>query len=98
MKLAMSHRTYSRAKPLAWRNVGGRVVIIHGGRGEVSELNETASEIWRQLDAPAPIELMASWLVNQFDVDAASAQEDASTLIKDLENLGLVHGSEPASP
>ena len=91
----MTQATYRRAKPLAWRDVGGHVVAIHSARGQVSELNGTASEIWRHLEHGATAESLALKLSERFAVEQSEAFLDVTQLLAELETLGLVSGDGP---
>lgn len=75
---------------LPWRAIGDRCVVIHPKRGEVHELDEVASFLWRAVDGSKSVEQLGSELCESFDVDADQAVGDVREFVARLESLGLV--------
>jgi hypothetical protein len=79
-----------RLGKLPWREIDGRVVLVQTGRGEVHELNATASFLWSRADGACSVAELAAKLAEEFEMTGESAQADALEFFTDLENRGLL--------
>jgi hypothetical protein len=75
---------------LPWRAIGDRCVVINPGRGEVHELDEIGSFLWRAADGTRSVEQIGEELGTSFDVDPAQAAGDIREFFGQLESLGLL--------
>ena len=80
---------------LAWREIGGSIVIISPADSMVHELNSTAGFIWKHADGERGASEIASLLAAEFDVPAESALLDTLELLAVLEEKRLVMFSSP---
>lgn len=78
------------AENLPWRSIGERCVVIHPQRGEVHELDEVGSFLWRAIDGQSTIEQISVRLTEHFEVEAAQAAADTGEFLASLEALGLL--------
>ncbi|MGJ1486483.1 PqqD family protein [Sphingobacterium spiritivorum] len=78
------------------RKIGEEYIIVDPGQGmadmsKVYTLNETAAFLWNELKG---IEFsdatIVKLLLDNYDLTAETAQEDAKSLIQDLQNEGLL--------
>jgi len=99
-------RTLLAARPrrhpdLAWRNWGGQVVILapaghHPGGppeqadGAEHDLNEVASRLWELSDGRRTVADLAQALVDEFEVDPATAERDSADFVRELVRLQLL--------
>ena len=78
------------------RDVCGESVIVATGRknidfSKVISLNESASLIWRSVEGTDfEVEDMARVLLENYEVDAERANDDAQTLANQWKEIGLV--------
>lgn len=75
---------------LPWREIDGRSVVMNPKRGEVHELDEVATFLWKQADGTRSVEDIAQTLAAEFEVDASVALSDAQEFFSSLEALGLI--------
>jgi len=84
----------ARNPRLAWREIGGEIVIISPDDSQVHELNETASVVWKQADGTKSWEEIAARVAAEFDVELGEAREDVAQLAAALHQKRLLaHGS-----
>jgi hypothetical protein len=65
-------------------------VVIHPARGEVHELDEVGSFLWRAADGERTLEEIGAQVAEQFEVEAVRAAGDAREFYDKLESLGLL--------
>ncbi len=84
-------------KRLAFRTISDETIIIGISGGEVHLLNETASFLWNMLSkgAESAPSLTAALIAN-YDIDAATAQEDVSEFLTNLAAKKLITKSPAA--
>lgn len=85
----MSERPERNPK-LAWREIGGEIVIISPDDSQVHELNETASLVWKQADGTRTREEIAAVVASEFEVDLAAAAADVAELTTVLSEKHLL--------
>jgi hypothetical protein len=77
-----------RTHGLAWREVGGEVVVIHLGRHRMFGLSGAAAEIWEALDGPMSFEdfraLVAGSASAAVDIDEVALHFLADLVDEDL--------------
>lgn len=87
---AMTHTKLRLNNLLAWRDVGGQVVVISPSESTIHELNDTASFIWKQihtgLDEP---EIMRAY-ESEYGLSTETAREDLQEFISCLYEKGLL--------
>jgi len=80
--IEQSHFTISR-------EVDGEVLVLDGSARLIHQLNPTASFIWQRAQSgSAPLEI-ATALVEQYDVELATAQRDVAVTLARLSELNL---------
>jgi hypothetical protein len=75
---------------LPWRSIGDRCVVINPKRGEVHELDEVGSFLWKAADGVLALPEICARLADEFEVEPALARADATEFFAQLESLGLV--------
>jgi hypothetical protein len=87
----MSEKYIKPSRDIAARMMAGEMVIMSVKDSRVFSLNATASAIWSAADGSTPLrEIVAHKVVEQFDVDAEVAYQDALALVEDLEQEGIL--------
>lgn len=77
------------------REVCGEHIIVAYGRenidfNKVISLNESATYLWKNIvDKDFDAEMMASLLLQEYEVDAETAQRDAKALLDEWTKVGL---------
>ena len=74
---------------VAFRNIGGRVVIVDPVENKMISLNETGSFIWETLDG-RNMKSIARDLGKNFDVPFDIAIKDVTEFVAELESKGLL--------
>jgi hypothetical protein len=77
---------------LAWREIEDSVVIISPEDSVVHELNDTASFIWKQFNGNHTLREIAARLVEEYEIDTATALADIERLATALGEKGLLQG------
>ena len=75
---------------LAWREVDGEMIIISPD-GQVHELNETATLVWKNAAGDKGLEEIAGEISAAYDVSLDDARADLAELLAVLEMKQLVH-------
>ena len=69
---------------LPWREIDGRVVIIHPKRGEVHEFNPVGTLLWKNATGTATLDELIYLVCEEFDVDFETAKVDAQDFFTSL--------------
>jgi len=77
-----SNQVYSR--------LGDEVAILELDRGVYYGLNDTGSFLWNLMQKPVRVNEMRAALVEEFDVDADTAEKDLLRVLADLRDAGLI--------
>ena len=92
----------SQARPLSSESVvrvtasqvssrlGDEVAILELDRGVYYGLNDTGSFLWNLMQKPVRVNEMRAALVEEFDVDADTAEKDLLRVLADLRDAGLI--------
>ncbi|MBU0552109.1 PqqD family peptide modification chaperone [Myxococcota bacterium] len=73
------------------RVVGGKAILLDPQTDELRHLNEPASLIWSLLlDGPRAAAELEAALLEEFDVDAATARADVAALLATLRAAGFL--------
>jgi hypothetical protein len=74
---------------LAWREVDGEMIIISPD-GQVHELNETATLVWKNAAGDKGLEEIAGEMAAEYDVTLEQARTDLAELLVSLEEKQLL--------
>jgi len=77
-----SSQVYSR--------LGDEVAILELDQGVYYGLNDTGSFLWNLMQKPVRVNEMRAALVEEFDVDADTAEKDLLRVLADLRDAGLI--------
>lgn len=80
----------SRTPNTAFRELGGRAFIVAAGCPNLVGLNETATAIWRWLEAPLSIRELADKLAVEFETHSDAALADCLAFVAGLLEQQLV--------
>ncbi|KPK07964.1 MAG: hypothetical protein AMJ64_04935 [Betaproteobacteria bacterium SG8_39] len=77
-----SNQVYSR--------LGDEVAILELDCGVYYGLNDTGTFLWNLMQEPVRVNDMRAALVEEFDVDANTAEQDLLRVLADLRDAGLI--------
>lgn len=86
---------FQKAPDLVTRKVGGEAVIVPvrnrvGDLESVFTLNDVALRIWDLIDGSKSVDAIAGLIAGEYDVDSATAADDARELFGKLSEAKLV--------
>ncbi|MDJ0761889.1 MAG: PqqD family protein [Myxococcota bacterium] len=87
--MVSAEHCFKPAPAVAYRTIGGRVVIVDPGQNKMISLNQTGSVIWEALDGRSA-QSVATDIAATFDVTDEEALADVQTFITELAGKGLV--------
>jgi len=92
-----SYKVYSVQPKVVRECFEDEVVIINLENGNYYSLNGTGAEIWRELEAGGFAEAVAAALVARYEAPEATIRQAVESFIRQLEEHGLVAGTESMS-
>ncbi len=89
-------KKYSIKSGYVLRRVAGEAIVLPIGRQELGEgqtaiLNETGEFLWERLQEPATRQQLEAALLEEFEVDAETAERDISAFIETLEKFHFLN-------
>ncbi|HEX2779718.1 MAG TPA: PqqD family protein [Gemmatimonadaceae bacterium] len=90
---------YGRASGFVARRVAGEILLVQTGARSVQPiqkaadlliLNATGERLWEAMATPTTLEQMAQYLIQDFDVEPATARADAEAFVLSMVDLGAV--------
>ncbi|NUR18659.1 MAG: PqqD family protein [Gemmatimonadaceae bacterium] len=90
---------YVRAPGFVARRVAGETLLVQTSARSLQPiqrstdllvLNGTGEQIWNMVASPVTIEGMAQYLIQDFDVDPATARADAESFVASMVDLGAI--------
>jgi PqqD family protein of HPr-rel-A system len=67
------------------------VVMMSSEKGMYYNLDPIGSRIWELLDAPQTLESLCAQLMEEYDIDQATCQQETEEFLQSLAERGLVH-------
>ncbi len=87
----MSEKYIKPSRDIAARMLADEMVVMSVKDSRVFSLNATASAIWSAADGFTPLrEIVARQVVEEFEVDAEVAYQDALALVEELAQEGIL--------
>ncbi len=80
---------YRPDEKVAFREIGGAVVLVHTVRNSLLKLNEVGSAVWKRLDG-RNVDSIAKDLSGEFQVSVGQASGDTIHFLETLRERGLV--------
>jgi hypothetical protein len=74
--------------------VSDEVAILELDRGVYYGLNDTGAFLWNLMQKPVRVNQMRAALVEEFDIDAETAEKDLLRVLSDLRDAGLIEHVE----
>jgi hypothetical protein len=91
----MSKLYVARNPRVAARSLDGEMMIMSGRDSTMFTLNKTATILWQAADGATPLdEIVERRICPEFDVEPATALQDAETLARELASHEIMQVSE----
>ena len=96
----MSEKYIARSSAIAARMLGDEMIVMSAVDSTLFTLNETAAALWNAADGATPLrDLVERSICEGFEVDPATAYQDASELVDQLASQGILRVSDrPIAP
>jgi Coenzyme PQQ synthesis protein D (PqqD) len=86
----MAEQYLARSSQTAWRVYDGEAVIILGEDSTLNTLNPVGTLIWEAADGQTPVSAIVARICEEFDVELAQAERDATAFVDKLRQRGLL--------
>jgi coenzyme PQQ synthesis protein D (PqqD) len=91
----MSERYIARSGAIAARMLGAEMMVMSATDSTFFTLNEVATVIWESADGTTPLSrIVTEKVCSEFEVDAQSAERDATEFVDELAKHGILVVSE----
>jgi hypothetical protein len=87
-------RYLTRNSQTAWRVYDGEAVILVAEDSTLNTLNAVGTVVWEAADGQTPLSAIVARICEEFDVERAQAEGDATAFIDKLCQRGLLTVSE----
>jgi hypothetical protein len=84
-----TNQVFHVSSRIAYRKIGGQIVIVHAGAERMITLNSTGTVIWELLGGKT-VEAIARNIAELFEVDFEEALKDTVDFLKMMHERGLV--------
>lgn len=74
----------------ASRDIGGLSYVVDPATNELHSFNAVATRVWQLIDGERSVAQVVDIIVDEFDVDRATAEADAVELLGQLADKGLI--------
>ncbi|MCC6129444.1 MAG: PqqD family protein [Acidobacteria bacterium] len=80
-----------KSPDVLFRNLSGEAVLLNLATGNYFGLDPVGTRIWEILETRERLQDVIEAIVQEFDVDEATARRDLFALVSELEAKGLIH-------
>jgi hypothetical protein len=93
--MSMTEQTFIRSESVVARVVAGETLIVPvrakvGDLASIYSFNGTGTLIWKLLESPRTLSELSSAVVDEYDVDRATATQDVTDFVSEMKSVGLV--------
>lgn len=82
---------YPKKNPnIIFREIDGQSVLLNDEKGEIHQLNETASFIWKNCSGNNSLQSLVDLLKENFQTDSENIEKDVKNIIEMLGKLHLI--------
>lgn len=71
-------------------DLGGEIVILNAKSGQYYGLNPMGATIWGLLQQPKTVKELQELILEQYEVDAATCEQDLRELLHQMQEKGLI--------
>jgi hypothetical protein len=91
----MTVQTFVRSESVVARVVAGETLIVPvrakvGDLASIYSFNGTGTLIWRLLESPRTVSELTTAVVDEYEVDQATAMRDVTDFVREMKSVGLV--------
>jgi hypothetical protein len=91
-----------RSESVVARVVAGETLIVPvrakvGDLASIYSFNGTGTLIWKLLDSPRTVADLATAVAQEYEVDAAQAEQDVTSFVSEMKAVGLVEVPAPVA-
>ncbi len=79
-----------RSKDLTWHVVGDELVVLDLEGSVYLSINGSGRLLWERLAESSTVDDLIGCLVENFDVDGSTAEQDVASFLADLQSRGLL--------
>jgi hypothetical protein len=83
------NKAYVPSRKIAFRNIGGKSVLVDTAENRLITLNETASFIWQSLDGRS-VTAIAQELALEFEIEQEKAMEDIVEFLTEIGSRQII--------
>lgn len=83
-----------RNEEIVWRNLEGEAVLLNPNSGKYYGLNEVGCSFWEKVDGKNSLETIIDLLLEEYDVEKQTLQQDINELVRDLEERKIISFAE----
>jgi hypothetical protein len=96
----MTVQTFVRSESVVARVVAGETLIVPvrakvGDLASIYSFNGTGTLIWRLLESPRTVSELTTAVVDEYEVDQATAMRDVTDFVREMKSVGLVEVPAP---
>jgi hypothetical protein len=93
--MSMTVQTFVRSESVVARVVAGETLIVPvrarvGDLASIYSFNGTGTLIWRLLESPRTVSELTTAVVDEYEVDQATAMRDVTDFVREMKSVGLV--------
>ena len=95
LSMSMTVQTFVRSESVVARVVAGETLIVPvrarvGDLASIYSFNGTGTLIWRLLESPRTVSELTTAVVDEYEVDQATAMRDVTDFVREMKSVGLV--------
>jgi len=79
-----------RSKEIIWRNLEGEAVLLNPQTGKYFGINEVGCSFWEKVDGKKSIADIIDLLLNEYDVERKTLENDINELVAAMEKQNIV--------
>ncbi|MGM0652836.1 MAG: PqqD family protein [Bacillota bacterium] len=79
-----------RNEDIVWRNLEGEAVLLNPHSGKYYGLNEVGCSFWEKVDGKSSLESIVELLLEEYDVDRGTLEQDLEELVQELEKREII--------
>jgi len=81
---------FKKNDKVPWRVIEGEAILVKVDSGEVSHLNEVATEIWQAIDGQRKVSEIIKHIHDSFEVKREEAEKDTLEFLKALADKKII--------
>jgi hypothetical protein len=79
-----------RASGLSWRRLDGQIVVLDTQQSTYFTVTGSGTVVWQLLDGGTTLDAIEAALLDEYDIDAATAHADTLAFLAELRSRALL--------